>query len=33
MHRMISNPSDQTHVLAADTIEDLPKIVADGYDE
>lgn len=33
MHRMISNPSDLTHVLAADTVEDLSKILKDGYDE
>lgn len=33
MHRMISNPSDQTHVLAADTVEDLEAILKDGYDE
>ena len=33
MHRPISNPSDLTHVLAADTVEDLPKIIKDGYDE
>lgn len=33
MHRMISNPSDLTHVLAADNVEDLPKILKDGYDE
>ena len=33
MHRPISNPSDLTHVLAADTLEDLSKIIEDGYDE
>ena len=33
MHRMISNPGDLTHVLAADTVEDLPEIIKDGYDE
>ena len=33
MHRPISNPSDLTHVLAADTVEDSPKIIKDGYDE
>lgn len=32
-YRMISNPSDITPTFAIDSVDDLPKLLKDGYDE